>query len=299
MIGMIRKTAFLIAAAAVLVFVVFNAYIATKNLHSVRENVNLREQATQLRAEISALLLNLSNLESGQRGYLLTEDPAYLQPYTTAVEQLPAQFASLRSKLSDRPADVLAMEAELESLAQAAVAEAEETIRLRREGYRTRAFRIVNSNSGKEVMDKSRELANSLLTAEGARLSDLEQTASASMSQAFKTTIKWNLILLALTAFVFGLHWAYSRRLESDVARRNHALRTTGEQLETLTQTVSQKLPDVLKEMQVSLDSFLHQFGDYLPARGQEHAAQIRDMAAQSNRLMTSSLQREAARTAA
>lgn len=299
MIGMIRKTAFSIGVAAVLAFIIMNGYFAAQNLRRIGDNSALRQETALIQADISGVLLTLVNLETGQRGFLLTEDSSYLQPYNRAVEQLPDQLSNVRSKLSDRPAHQLAKAAELELVAQSIAAEADESIRLRQQGYRTRAFAIVKSNRGKELMDQARAHSASLLAAEAGRLADYEQQTDASMRQALTATLGWNSGLLLLTGLMFGLLWAYSRRLENEVARRSRALREKNAQLETLAQTVSHELPELVSEMKGSLDNFLDQFADYLPARGQEHAAQIRDMAEQSNRLMTSSLRSYAASNAA
>jgi len=297
--GFIRKAVFSMGVAAVLAFIVVDGYFAVQNLRSVKQNVRLSQEAALIQADISQVMLTLVNLETGQRGYLLTEDPAYLQPYTSGVEQLARQFSQLRAKLADRPGDERAHVADLEAVAQTIIAEADETVRLRQQGYRSRAFRIVKSGHAKELMDQARAQTASLLATEAARMSDNEQQTTAAMSKAFTATVNWNLGLLAVTALVFGLLWIFGRRLEGEVARGSFALREKSTQLESFTQTVSQELPELLKQMQASLEEFLTQFEDYLPARGQEHAAQIREMAAQSNRLMTNSLKGQAVSNAA
>jgi CHASE3 domain sensor protein len=297
--GMIRKAVFSMGVVAVLAFIVVNGYFAAKNIRSVKQDLRLSQEAALLQADISRLQLTLVNLETGQRGYLLTEDPAYLEPYTSGVEQLAAQFSSLRAKLADRPPDERAVVTELETVAQSIVTEADESIRWRQQGYRSRAFRIVKSNHGKELMDQARAHTASLLATEASRLAEYEQKTSTIMSKAFTATVTWNLGLLAVSALVFGLLWLFGRGLEGEVARGSFALREKSTQLESFTQTVSQDLPELLKQMQGSLENFLVQYEDYLPARGQEHAAQIREMAAQSNRLMTNSLEGRAVSTAA
>lgn len=297
--GFIRKAVFTVGVAAVLAFILVNGYFAAQNVRAIRDNMGQTQEAALIRAEISAIQLNLVNLETGQRGYLLTEDQAYLQPYTTAVEQLKEQFASLREKLADRPAKELDTATQLESITQTMIADADETIRLRQQGYRSRAYRIVNSGREKELMDLARAQSASLLATEAASVPAYEQQTEASMSRALRATITWNLGLLAVTAVVFALLWLFGRNLEGEVARGSFALRQKSTQLESFTQTVSQDLPELLKELQGSLDNFLAQYEDYLPARGQEQAAQLREMAAQANGLMTNSLQGQAISTAA
>src|SRR5262245_49209368 len=99
--------------AAVLAFIVVNGYFAAQNLRSVKQNVRLSQEAALIQADISQVMLTLVKLETGQRGCLLTEDPAYLQPYTGGVEQLAQQVSKLRAILADSPGEGRAQVAEL------------------------------------------------------------------------------------------------------------------------------------------------------------------------------------------
>jgi CHASE3 domain sensor protein len=54
--------------------------------------------------------------ETGQRGYLLTGEESYLEPYSSAVAALPGEFATLRGLIANRPQQKKRLEA-LESFA--------------------------------------------------------------------------------------------------------------------------------------------------------------------------------------
>jgi Predicted periplasmic ligand-binding sensor domain len=286
----IKKTAVLTGVLALLALTIANAVSTSRNLRHIGENGRLRKQAAQLQADISGVLISLLDLEAGQRGYLLTGNPSYLETYNSSTKELPAQFLRLRSELASGPAHERELESQLESLTQSKLADADETIRLRQKGYRHRAFGIVDTNRGKELMDQARGCAAALSAAATARSSDYEQRTKASLDATLTMAVGSALVLMFLTAVVFGLLWAYSRGLEGDVVRGSHALREKTTQLESLTLTVSQKLPDLLTGVQDSLNNFLNHFLDYLPAGGQKHAAQIKQMAEESNRLIKDSL---------
>ena len=106
-----------------------------------------------IQADISGVLRDLTDMETGQRGYLLTEDPSYLQPYTNAKDRIGADFAGLRVGLANRVEHERSLESQLESLANSKQAEMERSISLRQQGYRHRAFMLVDSNEGMEYMD--------------------------------------------------------------------------------------------------------------------------------------------------
>lgn len=54
------------------------------------------EEAQQTRSTLNKLMQNLLDAETGQRGYLLTGDPTYLDPYTSALEEINQNLDNLR-----------------------------------------------------------------------------------------------------------------------------------------------------------------------------------------------------------
>ena len=298
MIAMMRKAAVLIGVPVLLVLIIANAYIASRNFQVIRANETLKDQSAALQAEISGIELNLVDVEAGQRGYLLTGDSSYLERYQHAKEQSPARFSRLRSELSDRPQDESASESQLEALTLSKLAEAEETIRLRQQGYRHRAFGIVDSNRGKQLMDDARLRVAALAAAETERSSQYQQQTVANIDKAVKQIVISTAALLLLTALVFGIGWAHLRSLEAAIARSNEVLRAKSAQLESVALTVSQQLPELLRQVRDSASEFLSRFVDYLPAGGQTQAAEMVEMAEKSNRLITDSLKRSASNAA-
>jgi CHASE3 domain sensor protein len=77
---MIRKAALQVGAPALLAFMTFNTYLATNQLEQMQKIAALTLESSMIQADISGLLKDLTDMETGQRGYLLTEDPSYLQP---------------------------------------------------------------------------------------------------------------------------------------------------------------------------------------------------------------------------
>jgi len=118
-----KKAALLIGVPVLLVLVIVNAYSTAHNFQRIREDGKLRQQSSLLQAEISAVQLNLADVEAGQRGYLLTGIPLTLSATTQATQQLPVHFSRLRAEMVERPQDERALESQLESLTQFKLAE--------------------------------------------------------------------------------------------------------------------------------------------------------------------------------
>src|SRR3954449_1832366 len=196
---MMRKAAVLIGVPVLLVLIIANAYSTARNFQGIRANEALKQQSAALQDEISAVELNLLDVEAGQRGYLLTGDSSYLERYNQATAQLPAHFSKLRTELAERPQEERAAESQLEELTQSKLAEAAETIHLRQQGYRHRAFGIIDSNRGKQLMDDARLRVSALAAAEVARSSEYIQQTGSNIDRAVKETIGSTALLLGLT----------------------------------------------------------------------------------------------------
>src|SRR5579872_6466186 len=80
-----------------------------------------------------ALIDGVRDAETGQRGFLLTGRPEYLEPYRAALDHLPAETSELASLLSQDP-DRRARFRRLQSLIATKLDELRTTIELRQSG---------------------------------------------------------------------------------------------------------------------------------------------------------------------
>src|ERR1035441_3007519 len=212
---MIRKAVLQIGAPALLAFMAWNAYLAVNHLKQMQKLAGLTLESSMIKADISGVLKDLTDMETGQRGYLLTEDPSYLLPYTNAKGRIGTRFAGLRVGLADRAERERSLESQLESLANSKQAEMERSIGLRQQGYRHRAFMLVDSNEGLGYMDRARGLLSSLSMEEASSFARFDSERNVSLSKALRETIVANSCLLGVTACLFGLIRYHGRVLPS------------------------------------------------------------------------------------
>src|ERR1700680_4027472 len=94
---MLRKAARQISVLALLAFMAVNAYLSVNHLRVIQRTGALALESSTIAANLSGVVNDLTDMETGQRGYLLTENPAYLQPYTDGKGRIETHFAGLRS----------------------------------------------------------------------------------------------------------------------------------------------------------------------------------------------------------
>ena len=278
---MIRKAALQIGVPALLAFIAWNAYLAVNHLQQVRKTAALTLESSAIQAKLSGVLKDLTDMETGQRGFLLTGDPAYLQPYTDAKGRIETDFVDLRAGLSNRTQRERSLESQLESLAESKQTEMEHSISLRQQGYRLRSFKLVDTNEGKDFMDEIRRIASSLSSAESSTFARLDGETTAALKAAFSATIISNSLLLLLAVCLFGLIRYHTQVLEQEVAQSGHELDMRDSQLEKLTSALSGQARSNIIAINTNSRLLLEHYGDFLPRQGHEYAEQMNEAAAQ------------------
>jgi CHASE3 domain sensor protein len=282
---MIRKAALQVGAPVLLAFMAWNAYLAVNHLKQMQKIAALTLESTMIQGDISSVLKDLTDMETGQRGYLLTGDPSYLQPYTDAKGRIGTDFAALRAGLANRAERERSLESQLESLANSKQAEMERSISLRQQGYRHRAFMLVDSNEGMEYMDRARGLLSSLSVAETSNFARFDRERNASLRKALAQTIVANSCLLVLTAFLFGLIRYHGQDLEQEAAQSRQELAVRDLQLAKLTSALSNQARSKTSAIEANARLLLENYGGFLPRQGHEYAEQIKEASAQMERL--------------
>ena len=278
---MIRKAALQIGVPALLAFIAWNAYLAVNHLQQVRKTAALTLESSAIQAKLSGVLKDLTDMETGQRGFLLTGDPAYLQPYTDAKGRIETDFVDLRAGLSNRTQRERSLESQLESLAESKQTEMEHSISLRQQGYRLRSFKLVDTNEGKDCMDEIRRIASSLSSAESSTFARLDGETTTALKTAFSATIISNSLLLLLAVCLFGLIRYHTQVLEQEVAQSGLELDMRDSQLEKLTSALSGQARSNIIAINTNSRLLLEHYGDFLPRQGHEYAEQMNEAAAQ------------------
>lgn len=141
----------LIAVGIVAVLVVTNAWTISR-YNNARQR-QTRSLAAQL--ALSGVLMSLLDAETGQRGYLISEDPQYLTPFVTARGQLREHLLEVRELLQDDP-EQLSELAEVERLAMQKMRELEKNVAAQQQDETGTALELVRTDEGKLLMDEVR-----------------------------------------------------------------------------------------------------------------------------------------------
>jgi len=153
---------------------------------------------------IANLVSLLKDAETGQRGYVITGDETFLEPYRTSVVGIDKVVKDLRQLTADNPNQLKRIE-EIESLIAAKLAELKQTIEIRRKGTFEETAKVIRSGEGKKFMDDIRRIADQMDQEERQLLKQRAEEVEAAANAARSTIIYGTLacLLLVTAAGVF------------------------------------------------------------------------------------------------
>ncbi|MGN6498529.1 MAG: sensor histidine kinase [Tsuneonella sp.] len=167
-----------------------------------REREQVRRNSDAI-AELSNINRAVLNAETGQRGYLITLDRRYLQPYLVGRDQYGPAIARLRALPgSDRDPAKDALLDRIQNLADAKFAEMTDSVGLVEQGNRVEAQRRVLTDEGQEVMERLRAALHDLEAAERRDLG--AATADSARAEARLLPLLSGLMLLLVIAMVLN-----------------------------------------------------------------------------------------------
>jgi methyl-accepting chemotaxis protein len=110
---------------------------------------------------LDQVLSGMKDAETGQRGYVITGEGRYLEPYQGARDRVDHQLKHVRELTADNPIQQQRLTT-LEPLVAGKFAELQETIDLRRTQGFEAAAKVVLTDKGKSVMDSIRSLVGEM-----------------------------------------------------------------------------------------------------------------------------------------
>jgi methyl-accepting chemotaxis protein len=146
----------------------------------------------------------VKDAETGQRGYIITGEARYLEPYQGAREIVDQRLKHLRELTADNPIQQQRLTA-LEPLVNSKFAELQETIDLRRTKGFGPAEQVVVTDKGKNVMDSIRKLIGQMTEEETTLLAKRSAEEKDRAHRTETTIISGSLCAFALLSLVGAL----------------------------------------------------------------------------------------------
>jgi signal transduction histidine kinase/ActR/RegA family two-component response regulator len=193
----------------------------------LQESSDLRiRQSLSVEAGVAEALSVVQGAEIGQRGYLLTGNRTYLEPYERAITELGGTLAKLSAATENMPAQREKF-AQLRGLINAKLAELQATIARREAGDAVGALAIVHGDGGEKLGQDIRNLIRAMRATEAERLKN-HLSEAADLANLLRLGILLAAIILALLA---AYTIRQTRQRATTIIRQRDELQTANQAL--------------------------------------------------------------------
>jgi signal transduction histidine kinase len=251
--SLLRRTAVVAPTAVVLLFaaLLYDAYDRR------RDSTEQVQQVMELVAELQLLQTRLVDAETGQRGFIISGDSAYLGPYDGALKEIRAILARLRSDAAHDAAQASRVE-ELAAEVNRRFSILEEVLAVRESDGLAAAALAMTAGGGRQSMDLLRAIAAGISEHEHARLASYRsaQARAGRLLLIFLFAGSGAVLAVAvLTNQLFRRELELQEQLNEDLADANRRLQDQAVELEMQTQELQAQalyLEDTTAELESS-----------------------------------------------
>jgi signal transduction histidine kinase len=212
-------------------------------------------ESLRVESRLRQVLLMVRRAESAQRGFLLTNDPSYLDPYNDSIDQVMPALDELAASLAEAPSQQEAL-ARVEPLMRQKVDELRETVRLHKSGESERALALVKSNEGLHLMENAAAISQQIITEQRRLVQEhIARSNRTDNGLLYATGLGSLLVVILAGLSVVGLRASNRERdaaqralveanagLEDAVAERTGALQDANEEIQRFAYIVSHDL---------------------------------------------------------
>lgn len=229
------------------------ALLAAMVLVGINETGHMRSQdALELlthgqdtRKAVNSLLQSMLDAETGQRGYLLTGNEVYLEPYDKAVASVQTNLDDLRKLFMSSPDDMQEF-AQMSRQISRKLAEMELSLRMRRQGNEDAWKFILHTDLGNEQMESIRKHAHEL-----AQRSDKDvRVGREQIEQSLMLSRIGIATVTAIGLLAFYMYLRQAQALQAVNAREQALLERERDRLESLVKLRTATLSELAHHLQ-------------------------------------------------
>jgi len=295
----------------VLCIIIGNGFLAVNTINNLTTTQQSLDNTSMITTSVSKLHLSIVQAESGQRGYLLTSEEAYLAPYYDAILQLKSQVnlvKSLSSQIDGQADDI----ARLLFLVDDKVAILTKTADLALADKERRAQYLLETHKGRELYEQILALVNtieerelSFKISQFVKLAEIKKDAKITFAVTAVTSALLIIGMFILTRINLRNANVYRVELElqnetlaSKVSERTQELMIysdelsrSNRELEDFAFVASHDLQEPLRKIQAFSDRLETMFKDDLGEKGLDYIGRMKNAAQRMSNLINDLLE--------
>jgi methyl-accepting chemotaxis protein len=185
----------------------FVSLVGYRSIREMNESDAMVRFTYELQKQLDQVLLHVTDAETGERGYVITGDPQFLQPYEQALPAVRSAMAETARLTADSRVQQQGIVARLQPAVDAKLTEMADIVQVRRTQGAEAGARAVAAGDGKRKMDALRALVAEIQREEDVLLDKRRDAADAGAARARAVLILGpilGLLLVAVIGFVIS-----------------------------------------------------------------------------------------------
>jgi len=186
----------------ILTLILANGVAIFWTMHKLADNLSWVTHTYDVKLHLENITGELTDAETGQRGFLYTDKEVFLEPYTKALRTIPENHKATLELVKDNPAQVQRLKV-IGDLTQQKFDEMAEALVLQKAGKKKEALDYVVAGKGKKTMDSIRAEVDEMAHEESNLLEQRAREATTSQSLSTLFVAVGTLIAFATSLYIF------------------------------------------------------------------------------------------------
>ena len=172
-----------------------------QSINKVNDNMELVNHTREVVVQLKDNLSIMQDVETGQRGFVITGKKKYLEPFNLAIEKIKTNTAQLRNLAKDNPIQQHRIDT-LEQLSKLKISLSKEIITSREQNGFEAAMKIINAEKGKNLMDGIRAISLKMQQEEERLLQERTKITDKSSQTTLTLIISGGILSIAIVIFL-------------------------------------------------------------------------------------------------
>ncbi len=267
----------------VLVFLIVG-FICYQSLLKIDTDESWVIHSYQVSSDLDVLISDLENMETGQRGYVITGQQIFLEPYNAGLADVNKEFVLLQKLTSDNAVQQKNL-AQMSPLIDQKITELQRIISLRDNLGFPAAQAAVASGNGKQIMDSIRAVVANMQTEELGLLSARTKNL-AQVNAMAESIIIWGCIIGFL--FYLLVNYIINKFVIGEIVQKPlvEEILKSNKELEAFSYSVSHDLRAPLRAIDGFTQILVEDYNEKLDDEGRRITSVIRTSAVQMGKLI-------------
>jgi methyl-accepting chemotaxis protein len=186
----------------ILILILANGAAIFWTMHKLADNLSWVAHTYNVKSHLENITAELTDAETGYRGFLYTDKEMFLEPYANALRLIPETLKTTLELIKDNPAQVQRLKV-VGEITQQKIDEMAEAVVLQKAGKKKEALDFVATGKGKKTMDSLRAAVDEMNHEESNLLEQREQEANTAQSLSTWFVAGGTFVAFATSLYIF------------------------------------------------------------------------------------------------